>query len=100
MFAELYAGNGGRDRLELAAHFLRRIGLHVPHIEVRRPAIEEEEDAGVGVLASLANGVGTEQLRQSQPQQTAAADLDHFAARYVHGVSFAKPQAASLLRRQ
>src|SRR6476661_6886757 len=93
MFAELHAGKGGRNRLELAADFLRRLGLHVPHIEMRRSAVEEEYDAGVGVLASLANAVGTKQFRQSQPQQAAAADLDHLAARYVHNRFPDEPEA-------
>ncbi len=49
--AHLDAGDGGGDRLELAANLGRGVRLHVPHVEVAGAAVEEDEDAGVGLGA-------------------------------------------------
>ena len=46
-FAHAVTGERGLDRLELASHFDRSLGLHVPHIEVARPAIQKQEDASI-----------------------------------------------------
>ena len=43
-FADLDAGDFGRDRAELAANFLRGLGLDFPHVLMRRAAGEEDVD--------------------------------------------------------
>ena len=52
VLADADARDGGVDRLEVAPHFDRRIGLGVERVEVARPAVEPDEDAG-DVLADL-----------------------------------------------
>ena len=41
-------GLAGGDRLELAADAVRRVGLHVERVEVRRPAELVQEDDVLG----------------------------------------------------
>ena len=48
VFAELHARHRRGDRSKRAADLGRGRGLHVPHVEVTWPAVEEHEDAGVG----------------------------------------------------
>ena len=47
MLAELQPWHTGRDRLEVTANLGGSIGLQVPGIQVARPAIQEEHDAGL-----------------------------------------------------
>ena len=49
MFAELHAGDVGGDGLELAAHFLRQVRLHVPHVQVAGTAVEKHKNARIRV---------------------------------------------------
>jgi hypothetical protein len=76
MLAHLHTGDRGRDRLELAAHFRGRGGLHVPQVLMRWPALQEEQDARFGCAAahwSSPRGLGPKQPRQRQAAQRQAA---------------------------
>ena len=44
----LDAGHRRRDRLELAADLVGSGGLHVPGVELARPAVQQEQDTGAG----------------------------------------------------
>jgi hypothetical protein len=48
MLAELDAVEARRDGAELAADLRGGFRLHVPHVEVARPAVEEDDDARIG----------------------------------------------------
>ena len=45
VLADLDAGHAGGDRLVWPADFLGGVGLQVEHVDVRRPAFEEQENA-------------------------------------------------------
>ncbi len=80
------------DRLELAPDLDRRVGLHVPHVELAGAAVQEDDDARIGpgresraVGHAPASGIGLEQLREGQAQRGAAADLHHLSTRDPRG---------------
>ena len=50
--ADVRARNLGLDRLELAANVRGRIRLRIPDIDVARPALQEDEDHGLGAAES------------------------------------------------
>ncbi len=52
VLADLDAGDVGRDRLELAAHLGRGVGLHVPGIELAGRADQEDRDAIADIAAA------------------------------------------------
>ena len=75
-FADVEAGNVGRDRMELAAVVRRSLGLHVVHVHVRRSARHPDKN-DIGLLIDqltclLGLGLQSEQVRQSE-----AADSEH-----------------------
>ncbi len=51
VLADLDAGGARRDRLELAADGVGRIGLEVEAVELREAAGEKDEDHGTGVAS-------------------------------------------------
>ncbi len=63
------AGHGGGNRLERAADFRRRVGLGIPHVLVRRPAFEKDENARLGLGGDARGGLGLhfQQTRQREP---------------------------------
>jgi hypothetical protein len=86
-FTHLDAIRARRDRLVRSANLLRRVRLHVEHVEVTRPAPLEEEDDGPGLcLGTFLKRLGPEQLRERQAQQSQPADLEHLPAREWRGV--------------
>ena len=50
MLADVKPGNARGDRLEGSANLGGRLGLEVPHVQVRRPAQKVDEDARAGRL--------------------------------------------------
>src|SRR5262249_6927786 len=54
VLANLNAGYGRADRLELAAELDRQMGLHVPHVWLRRPPGQIEHNTGLRTAASFA----------------------------------------------
>ena len=67
VLAEREPGHGRRDRPELAANPLGRVGLHVPEVLVRRPPLQEEEDQRLRLRPRI--HPGPEQPRQAEPEQ-------------------------------
>src|SRR5262245_60464533 len=83
LIAELDAGDSGGDGLKLAADFHGGRRLHVPHVEMTRPAVEKDEDAMIRRCRVPLRRVPIRmhELRQRQPEHRAAADLQHAATR-------------------
>jgi hypothetical protein len=88
MLADAQPWHAGRNGLELASQFARRIGLHVPCVQVARPAGLEQQNArfnGRGGRAdSSAVGLcrfSPKQIGQIQSQEPQAADSQQFPAR-------------------
>src|SRR5262245_19717430 len=83
MFGKLCAGNARGDGPELAANFGRGRRLHVPHVELARPAVEEDQNTRVGrgmqfrVRRVL---LRAQHSRQAEPESADAADLQHAAS--------------------
>ena len=81
---DLDAGGVGLDRLERPADFARRVGLHVPGVELAGRAEIEDHDAGALVLrlvrrrpcACRASNCGSD-----NPMRAERADLQEVAAR-------------------
>ena len=71
---DLDAGDACPDRPEFAADLRRRVGLQVVHVEVRRPAGEDHHDHRL-CGRPRARGFRPQDLRQRQPAQRQAADL-------------------------
>src|SRR5262245_8573594 len=71
MLADAIAGDGRRDRLEVAAVLRGSIRLEVPGVLMRRPAPHEENDARLRLAERLLR-VGLarpQQFRQPEPDQ-------------------------------
>ena len=82
VFADLQAGDGRRDRLELAAIHVRRIRLHVPGILLGRPAPHEEHDARLrGSARGRIGRACSKQVRQPQSEQTECPRAKEVASR-------------------
>jgi hypothetical protein len=81
MLADLNAGDVRSGGLELAANLRRRIGLHVPQIDLAGTAEEEQEDARPGPLRR-GRLLGTKRLELAgrESEQAQAADAQQFAA--------------------
>src|SRR5262245_18875113 len=84
IFGKLCAGNARGDGPEFAANFGRGRRLHVPHVQMARPAVEEDQDTGVGrgmqfrVRRVL---LRAQHFRQAEPESADAADLQHVPPR-------------------
>ena len=83
VLAEVEARNRGAAGPELAANAGRRLQLHVPHVLLRRPAPEKQEDTGFGPglrragrTRSSLQGRSGQQLRQRQRPEPHLAKLD------------------------
>ena len=65
MFRHAQTGKCGGNRLKLATDLSRRVGLHIPHIQMARPTVEMNDDAGIGlgVQRSGPFGFGRQQRR-------------------------------------
>ncbi len=69
------------DRLVRPADALRRVRLHVEHVDVRRPApLEEKDDRLRPRLDALRLLSARSRPRHVQPEQTEAADFQRVAA--------------------
>ena len=81
MFANFDAGHIGRDRLELAAHFRRSVGLEVEHVLVRRPAGEEHHnDRFMRLRFAPRSRLGGENLGKGHSSHRQAADFQEIAS--------------------
>ena len=69
------------DGLELAADLARRIRLDIPHVLMRRPARQEDVDDRLVRSARARLGFRSQQLRQAEPAEHHAADLEKVATR-------------------
>ena len=81
VLAELNARQARGDRLELAADLRRGARLHVPHVEMAGPAVQEDQDARVGrrrkrglagglpARAHVAPGASRLDRRRSNPER-------------------------------
>ena len=80
---DLNVGIVGADRLERPANFARRIGLHVPGVELARRAEIENHDAGffVAALGHRAHRLHLRELRHAQADCAQRADLEKVAPR-------------------
>ena len=86
VFAEGDAWQRGGDRAELAPDLSRCLWLHVPQVDVRRPALHVEEDAGLGRWCiGRACRAGGQQSRQIQSDCSQATDLESSPACQVSG---------------
>ena len=90
MLAQVDAGGAAANRLKFAADLDRCVWFHVPHVEMARPAIEKNHDAGVGTRPDAALGrplIGGQQLRQMYAHQPQRAELQESATRHGRRVS-------------
>ncbi len=98
MLAELDARHGRGDRLKFTPQLDRRVGLHVPHVEVAGTAVEKNQDRRIRTGPAAALGrrlLGPQQARQTEPQVADRARLQHAAARdQIRGL-----HGAGILRR-
>ena len=80
-FADVEAGHVGTDRPKLAAVIDRRIGLHVEHVGVRRPARHPDADhlPGWTIIAAFGSG-GAENVEQADAAQRSTANAQEIAA--------------------
>ncbi len=78
--ADLDARHAGRDRPERPADLLGRVGLHVPGVELRRPADQEQQDA-VDVAVPRHRPPRLQRLhpRQAQPEPGERAGVEEVA---------------------
>ena len=87
MLADLDAGHGRRDRLELAADLVGRLGLHVERVVLPQPAAEQDHDhrprPARRPAARGRRAPARQQPRQPHPQQPRVADLDETASRQI-----------------
>ena len=67
VLANLDARHAGGDRLELAANFGRRLGLHIPEVDMAGPAEQKDEDARI----EPARRAGCRRRGGAQPSQSA-----------------------------
>ena len=91
VLADPRAGDSGLDRLEVSANVRRRIGLGIPDVDMRRPALQENHHhalgrlpaARAGVFAGQGGGVGLvapeEEVRKTQAHHADGADAEQFA---------------------
>src|SRR5262249_23277788 len=82
MFAELDARDRCGNRLERTADFGRGRRLHIPHVEMARPAIKENQDAGIGgggQRRPLSLLLGADELWAVDAEQPQTADVQHSA---------------------
>ena len=63
MFTDIDIWCGGLNGAEGTTVFNGGLRLHVPHIEMRRSAVEENDDTGIG-FCGLTGAVAGQQLRQ------------------------------------
>ena len=77
--ANLHAGNGGLDRLELAAVVVAQVRLHVVGVEVRRPAAQEDHDGGLLPARRPGFRLPTQHVWQRQTAQGQGADGQEIA---------------------
>ena len=101
VLADPGAGDLGLDRLELPANVRRRIGLGIPDVDVRRPALQEDHHhvlgrlpaARAGVFAGRGGGAGLvapeEEVRKTQAHHADGADAQQFAPRGSFAVAAA-----------
>ena len=79
------------SRFELAANFARGIRFQIPNIEVRRPAVIEDDDTGLGFSKLSLEGFasdglwlncapGAEQIGPHQPGETQTTDSQSLSA--------------------
>ena len=76
VLADRDAGEARVNRPELSADLRGCVRLHVPHIEVARPAIEEQNDASVGTRrqpGAVRLRLGPQQAGQAQPHKCRAS---------------------------
>src|SRR5260370_32851946 len=80
MFTKGNPSDTGCGRREVAAHFAWGARFHVPQIDVRRPAEQKEEDAGV-LFAARVGDVGPQprEVGGRQPQQRERTGSQKFA---------------------
>jgi hypothetical protein len=79
IFAKIHARNTRGDRAEGTPDFRWSVRLHIPHIQMAWPAIQEDHNAGfrAGCTALFLAG---QQLRQGQSYSPQCADAQEFAA--------------------
>jgi hypothetical protein len=70
--AEMNARDGGRDRLESAANFRRRVRFRIESFVMRRPAIEPDHDA----IDIFRRRIRSERSRRLRPQTEQVAHPD------------------------
>src|SRR5215469_16125041 len=73
--ADLHPRNRGGDGLVGAANLRRRIGLHVPGVEVARSATQKDKDAGL-LGRTLANSSVAIDTRGNHPRQAPGQGTD------------------------
>ena len=75
--AHLQSGHTATDGRKFAANFPGRVGFHVPHVQVRRAAIEENDDARISPcpFAGALTGEQTRQRKSSRPKAAYAQEL-------------------------
>ena len=80
ILGNLDARNVGLDRLVRPANLNRRVGLHVPGVELRRPAHQEQHDA-VGVFLRIdgAQRLHGEQVVEAQAEHRQRAGVQKIA---------------------
>ncbi len=74
-FADVEARHPGVNGLELAANLDRGVRLEIDQVLVRRPAGQKDHDHGLVGVLDPGPRLGLQQLRQRQPAQGQAADL-------------------------
>jgi hypothetical protein len=80
-FGEPHAGELRVDRLERPADLVRRVGLRVPHVDVARPAVEDDVDDRLGSRGRLRRaGLVAEEPRQRDARDAQPADADELPA--------------------
>ena len=71
MLANVHARRSGLDGSKRAAVFHRRLGFHIPHINVRRATAEKKQDGGLGRLRAPASQIGLRSHHRGAKLQTA-----------------------------
>jgi hypothetical protein len=91
VFAELDAGRARRDGAERAAVLGRGVGLHVPGVDVRRPAAEPDQDGRLRYTAANRRlgypGTGQVDAEEAEPagdQERSPIERVMTAARESH----------------
>ena len=90
VLANLHAGRGSLDGIEGAAIGERRLGFHVPHVDVRRAAAKEKQDDGFGRLFAATQRISrcTKQGVRRKLQPARGGRRGHEKRAPIHGGIF------------